>query len=189
MAHGQEADNGGLIMQRLLDLIAKAESNGDYNIVYGGKRVPLTSMTIDEVRAWQDGYVSGQKLVNPLRFASSAVGRYQIIRKTLDSLVAEMKVSSADKFDEAMQDRMALHLLRRRGLNAYLAGSLSPTNFADRLAKEWASLPVMATGRSYYDSDGVNKAHVKPEQMVEALRIHPDPATRITQGWQDNPVT
>ncbi len=48
----------------LLNLIAKYESGGDYNIICGGERIDLTSMTINEVLDWQKSHAG-----------SSAAGR------------------------------------------------------------------------------------------------------------------
>jgi hypothetical protein len=39
-----------------------------------------------------------------------------------------------------------------------MAKKISPGQFADNLAKEWAALPYGDTGRSYYDRDGINRS-------------------------------
>ena len=135
----------------ILDLIAKHESGGNYNIAYGGKHVDLTKMTINEVRAWQKNYVARGS-------ASSAVGRYQIIGKTLDGIVKKMGLSGNEKFDEAMQDKMALHLLDARGFQKFLGGQMDTKTFMKNLSMEWASLPKDLSGKSYYHGDGLNKA-------------------------------
>ena len=100
--------------QPVLDLIGKYESRGDYNIVYGGipkasRPAQLIGMTIADVIAWQGRVVrEGAK--------SSAAGKYQIIRKTLQSSVAATGMSTARKFDAQAQDDLAMHLLRGRGM-------------------------------------------------------------------------
>lgn len=160
----------------LLDFIAKPESGGDYNIVYGGIPVrnrpskPLTQMTIDEVIEWQR-WVVGQG--SP----SSAAGKYQIIRPTLVGLWKEAGLKKSDIFSEANQDRMAVTLLNRRGLQDYLKGKTSKVKFGDNLAKEWASLPAMikdrkgrpARGQSYYAGDGLNRSHVTGDEVLAAI--------------------
>lgn len=143
----------------ILDLIAKHESGGMYNRVYGAgfKTQPLTSWTINEVLAWQ----SKQKL--------TASGKYQIIRATLLGLVKEMKLSGRELFDENMQDRMALHLLNRRGFQKFLDGKISIDRMALNLSKEWASFPRDESNKSYYAGDGLNRALVSYSEVLHAL--------------------
>ena len=159
---------------KLLDFIAGPESNGDYNIAYnsshteGVDRFDLTNMTVSQVRALQDDYVASGS-------ASSAMGRYQIIRKTMDQLIVEMDLTGNELFDEEMQDRMGVALLEKRGLDSYMAGDISTDKFANNLSKEWASQPKDASNQSYYAGDGLNKAHVSYAQLTNAIQnIKPD---------------
>lgn len=152
----------------LLDLIGRVEAAGNYNAYYGNARstdVNLTGMAISEVLTWQDQFVrNGSR--------SSAVGKYQIIRKTLRSLVKDMKLTGNEVFNEEMQDAMAIELLNRRGYSKFLSGTKSRFSFANNLAKEWASFPVhggVKHGSSYYAGDGLNKALVSPEKVNEVL--------------------
>lgn len=153
----------------LLDFIAKPESGGDYNIVWGGiakkhRPASLVAMTVGEVLAWQDS-------IDPL-YMSEAAGRYQIMEDTLRSLYREAGVSLNSKYDAATQDRLATALLIRRGYNAFLAGGLTVQEFANNLAKEWASLPVVSgpkAGKSYYGGDGLNKSHVSVDAFLAAV--------------------
>lgn len=157
----------------LLDLIAKHESRGDYNIAYGGKHVNLTGKTIDQVIDWQRQQIRAG-------VASSAAGRYQFLKGTLQDLKKELHLSGNEKFDENMQDRLATALLERRGYSAFLKGDISEKTFMRRLSQEWASLPKDMNGRSYYAGDGLNKALVSPQTVLAAIRHakeqHEDPA-------------
>lgn len=175
----------------LLDLIAKHESGGDYDIVWGGiahkhrPNAPLTRMTVGQVLDWQDS-------IDHL-YRSEAAGKYQILEDTLRGLYREAGVKLNDKFDEATQDKLAVQLLRRRGLDIYLSGSLSKEAFANRLAMEWASLPVVydrqghrrpvKRGQSYYAGDGLNKALTSPESVLQALEAIRYPSAPTPQGW------
>lgn len=67
-----------------------------------------------------------------------------------------------------MQDRMALELLRGRGYDRFVAGTLSAEQFAINVAKEWAAMPL-ANGRSFYAQDGVNRALVSYEEFMRAI--------------------
>ena len=152
----------GNVVGRLLEYIGKKESNGNYNILVGGKTEPnLTNMTVAEVLEYQRGMIQrGHE--------STAVGKYQIIRGTLESLIKEGYASPNDKFSAGIQDRLAVGLLKRRGLEKYQAGKMSKDNFADNLSKEWASLPYN-TGQSYYAGVGSNKSSGSRNDFMTAF--------------------
>ncbi|SEI10278.1 hypothetical protein [Paracoccus alkenifer] len=164
-------------MQPILDLIGKYESRGDYDVVYGGipkaqRPVKLTAMTIAQVIAWQKQVVAAGA-------ASSAAGKYQIIRKTLEASVSALRMNTARLYDRATQDELAMHLLRGRGIKGYLDGAITQDAMVLSLAKEWASLPVpsamrgasrqILAGQSYYAGDGLNKAHATVAEVRAAL--------------------
>ncbi len=150
----------------LLSIIGQHESGQNYNAVYGHSKgmngVDFTNMTVNEVLQWQRQYVNEGS-------PSSAVGRYQIIQGTLRGLRDEMGLSGNEKFDSTMQDRMAMRLLERRGLDAYREGRMSENQFMDNVAKEWASMPNRH-GRGHYDGDGLNAVGVSTAPVREALR-------------------
>lgn len=152
--------------QIIKDLIAKHESGGDYNVVYGGEKEPLTSMTLGDVLNWQkEQKKEGAK--------STAAGKYQVIHKTLADIVRRNpKDMPLDRpFDEATQEEIADILLERRGWSDFEAGKLSDKEMAKELAKEWASLPDPETGKSFYEKDGLNKSHHSVKDVMNALNI------------------
>lgn len=152
----------------LLDTIAKGESRGSYNAYFGNAsntEIDFTSMTVGNLLRWQEEYV---KSGSP----SSAVGKYQIIRPTLVSLVDELKIENGALFDSALQDRMAIALLERRGSLKYVENKISREQFAANLAQEWAALPKVIgedSGKSYYASDGLNQAHIDVDEVLGAV--------------------
>lgn len=156
-------------VKHLLDFIAKYESRGDYNVVWGGiKKVhrppALVKMTIGQVLNWQDS-------IDHL-YMSEAAGRYQIMEDTLRDLVAQGFADKAALFDEITQDQLAIALLKRRGLSSYLFGTITAEKFANNIAKEWASMPVVSgpnKGRSYYAGDGLNKSHTPVADFMAAV--------------------
>lgn len=99
----------------ILALIRRRESGGDYNVTldngaYTGGQRDLVNMTINEVLEMQR-----QMLSHPAnRHNSSAAGAYQIVRKTLLSLVDDLGLSGDELYSREMQDRLAMELLRRR---------------------------------------------------------------------------
>lgn len=161
----------------LLDFIARFESRGDYNAVWGGIKPkdrparPLVTMTIGQVLEWQDSIDT--------RYPSEAAGRYQIMEDTLRPMVYEAGLSDEQLFNEPNQDRLAYVLLQRRGLDKYIAGKISDETFANDLAHEWASLPLVSgkgKGRSAYAGDGLNKSHVSVDEFLDAVRAVKGPS-------------
>ena len=141
----------------ILNLIGKTEGTdkGDgYNETLGygaytGGDVNLVGMTLGDIDRLQT-----QMLRHPNnRWNSSAIGRYQIVRTTLRKLKKRMGATDDMVFDKNMQDRMAMELLKGRGLEDWQAGRMSDSKFINGLAKEWASLPN-SSGRGHYKGQG-----------------------------------
>jgi muramidase (phage lysozyme) len=154
--------------QAILDMIAKGESKGNYNVLVGGKEADLTGMTIGEVKGLQEEM---KKRVESGEFLSSAVGKFQIINKTLNWLQEKTGDEFPDDrlFDEETQDAMGNWLLDNRGYKDFEAGKISDEQMALNLSKEWASLPNPKTGKSYYDGDGRNNSSHKVEEVFKVL--------------------
>ena len=158
-------------IKTLLDFIGAAESGGDYEIVWHGirpasKPKKLTDITVGEVLEWQEKMWK-------IGARSTAAGKYQIIYKTLQGTRRDAGVSFDDKFSPETQDKLAMTLLKRRGLDIYIAGFMSTEDFANNIAKEWASMPVVtgaAKGKSYYGGDGINKSLVSVDAFLDAVR-------------------
>lgn len=156
--------------QDLLDFIGRFEARNNYNMIFGGQVVPeLTTMNLNEVLVLMARMLEDQRRRRG-RAISTAVGKYQIIRKTLRTLITRMRLDPATTiFSEATQDRMALDLLRVRGYERFVAGQLSDVDFAINVAKEWASMP-MPNGKSFYAQDGINKSLVSYDEFIRAVR-------------------
>jgi conjugal transfer mating pair stabilization protein TraG len=149
----------------VLDLVAGPESRGHYNAWYRNahqSKVQLADLTVNEVRALQ------RRLVR--RHGGSAVGRYQIIDDTLDGLILRLGLAGDERFTPALQDRLARHLAREAGLDAWLAGALSDERFAANLARVWAGLPGDSSNRSVYEGIQGNRATVGWRTLVASLR-------------------
>lgn len=152
----------------LLNAIAQGESKGNYNAYFGNAgntAVNFTGMTVGEVLAWQDDFVRQGN-------ASNAVGKYQFIRPTLAGLVRELGISKSARFDAALQDKLAIRLLERRGVNDYLHGRITREQLAHNLSKEWAALPRVIGGNpsaSYYAGDGLNNVQISIAEIFAAI--------------------
>ena len=159
--------DGTMSIQTLLDFIGKYESRGDYGVVWGGVKSEDRPKNLTEVLKWQR-FITAKK-----RYKSSAAGKYQVIRKTLMSVYTSAGFSVDDAFNAACQDRIAISLLERRGLLRYQEGTIKTETFANNIAREWASMPVVSgvnAGKSYYARDGVNKAHASIDDFLAAVR-------------------
>ncbi|MEH3117111.1 MAG: hypothetical protein PGN25_05745 [Methylorubrum populi] len=149
----------------ILDLIARAEGttkrgyNDSFNHQVGGT---LTDKTLDEI----DSIQSGMK-------GSSAIGRYQFMRKTLNGLRKEMGLTGQEKFDGALQDRLATRLYQRRMAQAKREGSTRGA-ILKALAQEWASFPT-ESGQGYYPGQ---RASITPEQVMGAVETQQQQAVQ-----------
>ena len=147
----------------LLDAISKAEGTTDANaqkhgyasgydvtLGYGkfggkgGEGKPLSQMTVGEVKALQKSMLNHPD--NNLN--SSAVGKYQVVGKTLRGLQSQMGFKDSDIFSPELQDKIGEQLLKGRGLEKFQKGQISATQFQGNIAKEWASIPHPGTGRA-----------------------------------------
>lgn len=163
-------DSPNAAYEPLLALIEMGESTiGGYNAVYlpyakanQNINLDLTKMSVNEVRALQDKMVAEG-------FDSTALGRYQIIRDTMDYLIKKMNLTGNELYDARIQDDMAITLLRRRGVDSYLSGTLPLNKFITRMSKEWASFPEGPNNQSYYKGVGNNVAHLTYKQIKSGL--------------------
>jgi muramidase (phage lysozyme) len=164
----------------LLDFIGRVETGRTgtdaYRTIFGHKEStlskPVTEFTLDELLAAQTRWGKN--------WGSSAAGKYQIIRKTLAGLVKSLGLSGSTKFGAKTQDMLGLQLLKGRGYEKFATGRMSLDAFALELAKEWASMPVLAdtkgasrtvkAGQSYYAGDGLNKSLVTPAELRAVLQ-------------------
>lgn len=83
------------------------------------------------------------------------------------------------KLDSGPQDRLAFHLLKRRGYEIFMAGKMSRTEFGKQLAMEWTSFPVLVgthgahqkgkCGQLYLSAMHCDKSLIKPEAIEAAL--------------------
>lgn len=173
--------------KNLLDFIGDIEAPQGYDTIFGNRQgnlpVPLTQMTYGEIVDAQGNWGSktwvranwGHKT------ASSAAGRYQFMRKTLQDIAKAVgSIDGRTVFAPSLQDRLGYYLLLRRGYEDFIAGRIDLEQFGLNIAKEWASFPVLyatkgqhrdvSRGQSYYAGDGLNKSLVKPEQVEQRLR-------------------
>lgn len=155
------------ITSDILNFVFSLESGGDFNKWNSQTKFlpskPLTEMTVGEVMRVQESNFGNN---------GGAAGAGQIKHGTFETLINNKVLSESDVFDEATQRRAHEFLLNRRGLDKYRMGDISAEEFGNRLAKEYASFPVLTgedRGKSYYAGKADNKARTTPETVLDVL--------------------
>jgi len=102
-----------------------------------------------------------------------AVGRYQFIPPTLKLAIKDGVVSEDEIITSGtVQDRLFYWAItkKRHQVADYIKGDGTLNNAMLALSKEWASLPNPYTGRSYYNKNGIDKAHTPIYKVRDALK-------------------
>ena len=148
------------ILHDLMYLISSKESkNHSYDSAYPSKIIDgLSEMSIEEATS-----VNG----------SSAVGRWQFMPKYMADRVQKAGLKMSDKFSEVNQDKMAMLLIK--GWER-----LSCEEFAQKLARIWAAVPVLydqkgnkrqiKRGQFYYEGVQGNSAGIGANEFETAVR-------------------
>ncbi|MBZ3695088.1 lysozyme family protein [Phyllobacterium calauticae] len=192
----------------LLDFVYRTDAGSPppdcYEIIFGNRQnrlpKPITKMTLGELMDAQRNWSNKAWVKQNWGYgtASSASGAPQFMRDTLQGLSRELGLSGSQAFDADFQDRLAYHLLKRRGYEDFMVGKIDRTEFGKRLAQEWASFPVLAAtkggsrtvgrGQSFYAGDGLNKSLVRPETVeavldrVKATGLPPTAASNVDKS-------
>lgn len=162
-AYRREDKEGTLQLAAIRDLIGKYESPNGYDILSGGTPWGLSKMSVADVMKLQDDMLAKG-------YKSTAVGKYQIIKGTLQGLVKELNIDPNAKFDRATQDRLGDALIRRRGFSDYQSGKISKEQFMRNLSQEWAALPAGPDGKSYYEGQNGNRGLVGWDVALQSFQ-------------------
>lgn len=157
-----------------------AHNNGKAGVSKGNYN--LTGMTLGQIKAMQAGTpASGRKLF--------AVGKYQMIPKTLEAAQRDLKLSDNTVFDARTQDYMMTNYLMKKkqgpSIRDFVTGKSNDITAAQMaLAREFASIGAPYTGRdvyikkgrnvrkdvSYYAGSGGNRASMSSAQSGQLLQ-------------------
>lgn len=142
------------------------EANGNYNAYFGHPTGPydFATYTLDRIYNFQAVMLQRDP-------RSTAIGRYQFLRRTLRSLQAKHALPGSALFSPELQDQFGVDLLVGRGYRAWWRGAIDDKEFAHMLSMEWASLPDPEHGgRSHYDGDGAgNHASTTLKHVYDML--------------------
>lgn len=151
------------------------ESKGNYNAYFGhaDSTKDLSQMSLATIYAFQDAIYRQNGV-------STAIGRYQFLKGTLQDLAKAKKLPPSTLFTPELQDDLAVALLVRRGYSDWWKGEMDDASFANGLSQEWASLPSPEKGgRSYYDGEAGNHASTTLKavyaMLAEARKLKDQP--------------
>ncbi|ORE90158.1 tape measure protein [Aurantimonas sp. 22II-16-19i] len=177
-------DLGKAAGKGMLDLIGLAEGTDrgrGYNETLGygkftGGDKNLVFMTLDQIDALQSSMLQHPDNT----FNSSALGRYQIVQKTLRGLRGELGLSGDELFSPELQDRLAMQLLRRRGgdvagLRSEWQGlrKVDPTIISKAYNSETFSMPAIDPGYAAQQQASIDRLKEQREayqQIVDGSR-------------------
>lgn len=144
------------------------ESKGNYNAYFANidSSLDLSAKSFDEIYAFQRWMLSQDK-------RSTAIGRYQFLKSTLEGLQEEAQYTGSILFTPETQDRLAIRLLEERGYSEWRMKKISDKQFAHNLSIIWASLPdPLNEGKSHYDGDKVGNSASTSLDNVYAMLKH-----------------
>jgi len=173
-----------------LSLVKRVESGGNYNATLDHGRWTngpqnLTGMTLDQIIALQGRMLTPEnrnlyrdKNGNPA--GSSALGAYQITRRTLKGSMKALGLAGDTMFDETTQDAIARYLARSRG------------NDVEGLRNEWEGLRKVDpdTIRSLYGQSDLSPLKVQPsdsqQKAAEATERQAEARKRLNESLQES---
>jgi len=153
-------------------LIGRAEAPAGYDAVQHSATIlppkPASQMTLGEIAGW----------IRATPNQHHAIGRYQVIPKTLGRVSEALGMTAATPYDRRAQDKIGRYLIMEAGYKDFRAGSITLSHFMDRLAKVWAGLPL-ANGRSAYHGYAGNRATLtRKDYDVAMASIFPQKAAQ-----------
>lgn len=150
-------------IEQLKAEIAKGE--GDYKSINRGRAGDTPNPPFDITK------MSIAEVMNLQKNGWNAVGKYQMIRSTLEEVVSKSGIDTNLKFDAAAQETLFPYLLmKRKRLYGFLTGKNDNLNAAiEDLSLEFASLPGI-NGRGKHDGDKAGNKAFGGLQRVERLK-------------------
>lgn len=141
---------------------------------------PVSEMTMKELYDFQTKLINATKGTVPgTKLGTSAVGKYQVIRKSLfgtGTAEKPMKNSWADKlnlkldtvYTPEVQEKIARLALQEAGYNSFIKGTKTEEAFHDRIANIWASV-ARSSGKDTY-GQGIHTIKADLDPMYALLK-------------------
>jgi hypothetical protein len=144
--------------------ILQGESGGDWNALYGYQNragglfgdVKVSDMTINEVLDFQRaGSPYATYVRDILGYTATPVGGYQIVGQTLQGAKEGMGLTGEEKFDPAMQRKVAQYIFDTQGPSAWEA--LKGTQMADQMTPQQMA-PQQAAGYQPFSPENLSRS-------------------------------
>lgn len=152
------------------DAMNKEGRNGGHTAIGSGTGTanfgrPLTQMTVGEVLSLgRNGKIH-------------AAGRYQFINSTLQALVDRGRAGTGELFNEQVQDRLAVALLREQ-TGQFWAGGASASSYVPGLGQTWIGLQKLKPGQL---AKAMEQARINLSSAnVDFSRLKPQVAYRVS---------
>ena len=122
--------------------------SGDIKQMPQYKGRSLTDFTIAEIKDLQydDGKMSNQQWIDAGKL--HAVGAYQFVGNTLPGVAQRAGIPDSAKFSPAVQDLMALQLIKERGISPWVGPSDKATAAERAIVEQARSIPIAYNKKS-----------------------------------------
>ena len=180
IAFGEGADPAKLVAQEKHGI-----GTTQYDMVYNygdtlAPSKPVSEMTMEELYDFQTDLINATKGTVPgTNLGTSAVGKYQVIRKSLfgsgtadkpakNSWADKLNLKADTVYTPEIQEKIAMLALKEAGYESFIRGNKTEKAFHDKIANIWASV-AKASGKDTY-GQGVHTLKADLEPMYELLK-------------------
>lgn len=180
IAFGEGADPAKLVAQEKHGI-----GTSQYDMVYNygdtlAPSKPVSEMTMQELYDFQTDLINATKGTVPgTKLGTSAVGKYQVIRKSLfgsgtankpskNSWADKLNLKADTVYTPEIQEKIAMLALKEAGYESFIRGNKTEKAFHDKIANIWASV-AKASGKDTY-GQGIHTVKADLEPMYELLK-------------------
>ena len=169
----------GATPEELLKQKDRGMSTNEYDMVYayGQYAVPdknISEMTLSEVFEYQRKLINATKGKVPgTELGTSAVGKYQILKKSLfgsgtpekpmeDSWAEKLELTPDTVFTPEIQEKIARLALKETGYDAFAVGKKEEEDFHNSIANIWASITKVSGEDKYKQGGSTSYSDLQP---------------------------
>ena len=180
IAIGEGADPAKLVTQEKHGI-----GTTQYDMVYNygdtlAPSKPVSEMTMQELYDFHTDLINATKGTVPgTNLGTSAVGKYQVIRKSLfgsgtankpakNSWADKLNLKADTVYTPEIQEKIAMLALKEAGYESFIRGNKTEKAFHDKIANIWASV-AKASGKDTY-GQGIHTVKADLEPMYELLK-------------------
>jgi hypothetical protein len=132
---------------------------------------PISQMTFKELDDFQKKQINATKgIFDNTNRGTSAVGRYQFIRGTLQGLKDRLGYKDTDIFSQEVQDRLFDALMEEQGLQDLLSGLITPEEFQTKLSSQFASIPKPGTETGTYKGQNTGVTSDRVSAVLSSMQ-------------------